>query len=94
MADELDALAGLENRVQQAVDLVRELRQDNQELRGKLESANSVRAEAEKAVAELAGLREELSRANAEIETLRKERRTVRSRVEKILEQIDALSAG
>jgi FtsZ-binding cell division protein ZapB len=94
MAEELDALAGLEERVQQAVAMVKELRRDNEELRGKLDASALASSEAEKAVAECASLREEISRVTGELESLRNERKTVRSRVERILEQIDALGAG
>jgi uncharacterized coiled-coil DUF342 family protein len=94
MPEELDALAGLEDRVQQAVGLVKQLRRDNEELTGKLAASAAASAEAKEAIADAANLRAELSRVNAEIESLRKERKTVRSRVERILEQIDALGAG
>ena len=94
MAEELDALAGLEERVLQAVGLVKELRSENAGLREKLDKAAAASASAEKAVAEVSGLRGELARVTGELEKLRGERVTVRSRVERILEQIDALSAG
>jgi FtsZ-binding cell division protein ZapB len=74
---ETDALHTLEQRVQQAVQLV-----------GKL------RKEKEAALQEAADARAESAKLSEELKTLHSERKQVRSRIEKLLGQIDQLSAG
>ena len=71
-----DALASLESRVQQAVQLVVRLRQEK-------DAALSLAAEA----------RAESGRLADELAALQTERKQVRGRIEKLLEQIDQLSA-
>lgn len=74
---ENDSLSSLEDRIQQAIDLVARLRQEKQSA---LEDAAHARADAE--------------RLGEEVRTLQTERKQVRSRIEKLLGQIDQLSAG
>jgi predicted nucleic acid-binding Zn-ribbon protein len=74
---EVDSLAGLEDRIQKAVELVRKLRQEK-----------------EAALQDTAVARAEAARLSDEVRALQAERRQVRQRIEKLLEQIDQLSAG
>ena len=74
---ESDSLASLEERIQQAIQLVAR-----------------VRREREAAIAEAASAKAEAARLAAEMKTLQTERKQVRARVEKLLGQIDQLSAG
>ena len=74
---ETDSLGSLEERVQQAIQLVARLRRER-----------------EAAVAEAASAKAEAARLAAELKTLHTERKQVRARVEKLLGQIDQLSAG
>ena len=74
---ESDSLHTLEQRIQQAVQLVVRLRNEK-----------------EKAIQEAADARAEVSRLSDELKTLQAERKQVRSRIEKLLGQIDQLSAG
>ena len=74
---ETDALSGLEERIQRAVQLVNRLREEK-------EAALQQAAEARAQAAEL----------SEEVKNLQAERRQVRTRIEKLLGQIDGLSAG
>jgi len=74
---ETDSLQALEQRIQQAVQLVVRLRQEK-----------------DAAVEEAAAARAEAARLSDELKTLHAERKQVRSRIEKLLGQIDQLSAG
>ena len=74
---ETDSLQALEQRIQQAVQLVVRLRQEK-----------------DAAVEEAAAARAETARLSDELKTLHAERKQVRSRIEKLLGQIDQLSAG
>lgn len=74
---EKDSLSSLEDRIQQAIDLVARLRQEKQ---AALDDAAEARADA--------------ARLGEEVRTLQAERKQVRSRIEKLLGQIDQLSAG
>ena len=74
---EADALSGLEERIQKAVQLVNRLRQEKEE-----------------AVAEAAEARAHAAKLGEELRSLQAERKQVRSRIEKLLGQIDELSAG
>ena len=73
---ESDSLHALEQRIQQAVQLVARLRQEKD---AALQAASEARAEA--------------ARLTDELKTLHSERKQVRSRIEKLLGQIDQLSA-
>ena len=74
---EADALSGLEERIQKAVQLVNRLRQEKEE-----------------ALAEAAEARAHAAKLGEELRSLQAERKQVRSRIEKLLGQIDELSAG
>jgi FtsZ-binding cell division protein ZapB len=74
---ETDSLGSLEERIQQAIQLVARLRREK-----------------EAAVAEAASAKAEAARLAGEMKTLQAERKQVRVRVEKLLGQIDQLSAG
>ena len=74
---ETDALSGLEERIQKAVQLVTRLREEKQA-----------------ALADAAEARAENARLAEELKNLQAERRQVRTRIEKLLGQIDGLSAG
>jgi FtsZ-binding cell division protein ZapB len=75
-AQETDSLSSLEERIQQAVQLVIRLRQEKDTA---LEQAADANAQA--------------ARLAEEVKTLQAERKQVRSRIEKLLGQIDQLSA-
>ena len=72
-----DSLQALEQRIQQAVQLVARLRQEK-----------------DAAVQEAAEARAEAARLSDDLKTLHAERKQVRARIEKLLGQIDQLSAG
>ncbi len=74
---ETDALSGLEDRIQKAVQLV-----------------NRLREEKEAALQEAADARAQAARLSEEVRSLQAERKQVRTRIEKLLGQIDELSAG
>lgn len=80
-AEETDSLASLEERIVRAVHLVTQLRQERDALQKSAEH-------------EVTELRSENERLRAELETLRSERKQVRTRIEKLLSQMDVLSAG
>ncbi len=89
--DETDALANLEERIVRAVEVVTRLRQDKEagekqllEVMGENESAGARNAE----------LQAENTRLGEELEALQTERKQVRGRIEKLLGQLDLLSAG
>jgi FtsZ-binding cell division protein ZapB len=77
LVSDRDSLDRLEERIQQAADVVSKLRRQ-------LDSA----------VQEAAEARVLAARMSEELETLRGERTAVRTRIEKLLAQMDALSAG
>jgi len=74
---EVDSLSSLEERIQQAVQWVAQLRLEKE---AAVEAAAEARAQAE--------------RLAREVKTLEAERKQVRARIEKLLGQIDQLSAG
>ena len=74
---ETDSLGSLEERIQQAIQLVVRLRHEK-----------------DAALAEAAGAKADATRLAAELKTLQAERKQVRTRIEKLLGQIDQLSAG
>ncbi len=88
---QVDSLANLEERIGRAVEMVVALRRENQDLGHRLEAMQSerdgARSETQTAVAQS----EKLSQ---EIEELRSERKQVRTRIEKLLGQMDLLSAS
>ncbi|HWB83969.1 MAG TPA: cell division protein ZapB [Bryobacteraceae bacterium] len=74
---ETDSLASLEERIQQAVQLVTRLRQERD---AAVEQTNQAKSDS--------------ARLAEEVKTLQAERKQVRTRIEKLLGQIDQLSAG
>ncbi len=75
----MESLEALESRIRKAVEIVGQLRAENESLRKELGEA---RGQGHKA-AELA----------SEVETLRAERESVRKRLEKLLDTIDQMNA-
>jgi len=86
---ETDALASLEDRILRAVELMGQLRQENDSLKEQLESRN---ADRDAAAAHVVELRAENEQLNAELQNLRVERNEVRARIEKLLGQLDLLN--
>ncbi len=82
--EETDSLASLEDRIVRAVQLVSQLRQER-------DAAQKQLASAEGAVADL---KAQNARLAEEVQTLQSERKQVRSRIEKLLGQMDLLSAS
>jgi FtsZ-binding cell division protein ZapB len=72
-----DALSGLEDRIQKAVQLVSRLRDEK-----------------DAALQEAADARAQAAKLSEEVKHLQAERKQVRTRIEKLLGQIDELSAG
>lgn len=96
--EDTDTLSGLEERILRAVDLVGKLKEENAELRSRLAAAESEArlAEAARADAEdaLASFKFDSSKAEKELEILQLERKQVKARIEKLLGQMDLLSAS
>jgi FtsZ-binding cell division protein ZapB len=72
-----DALSGLEDRIQKAVQLVSRLREEK-----------------DAALQDAADARAQVAKLSDEVKSLQTERKQVRTRIEKLLGQIDELSAG
>jgi FtsZ-binding cell division protein ZapB len=85
--DQLDSLSALEQRIQRAAETVAQLRRERQ---AALEDA----AEADSLRERVSELTRELETARAERDALRADKEIVRKRLEKIVEQIDALGAN
>jgi FtsZ-binding cell division protein ZapB len=81
--EETDSLSSLEERITRAVELVNTLRRQNESLAARLQDAE---AERDAAVLQTQKVAEEL-------DGLRSERKQVRTRIEKLLGQMDLLSA-
>ena len=96
--EDTDTLSGLEDRILRAVQLVGKLREENGELKERLAAAESeaslavaARNDAEEA---LAAFKANAGRAASELEVLQSERKQVKARIEKLLGQMDLLSAS
>jgi len=96
--EDTDTLTGLEERILRAVQLVGTLREENAELKARLaeaeaeaQLANAARDEAQEA---LAAFRANAGKAEKELELLQAERKQVKARIEKLLGQMDLLSAN
>jgi FtsZ-binding cell division protein ZapB len=96
--ESVDTLGNLEQRIQRAVELLTSLRGENHKLN---EQLSEVTMERDIALEELAGVRSQLSNSEAqasklseEAESLREERKQVKNRIEKLLGQMDLLSAS
>jgi uncharacterized coiled-coil DUF342 family protein len=82
-----DSLTTLEERIRSAAELVSRLRSEK-------DQALAAAAEVEPLHRRIAELTHELDLTRAERDNLRAERETVRRRVEKLLEQIDAMETA
>ena len=89
--DDADSLAGLEERIRQAVTLVSSLKQQKDAIAKELEAALTAR---EDALAEASEARALANRYAQELDALRSERRQVRTRLEKLKGQLDLLGEG
>jgi FtsZ-binding cell division protein ZapB len=96
--EDTDTLSGLEDRILRAVQLVNRLKEENAELKERLASAESeaslaaaARNDAEEA---LATFKANATAAEKELEVLQIERKQVKARIEKLLGQMDLLSAS
>lgn len=102
---ELDTLSSLEERITRAVQAITDLRSENRQLQDRLgatqaelDSTRAARDEAQGLSSEFqkenGELENKLRTANEELDQLRGERRQVRERIEKLLGQLDLLSAS
>lgn len=89
--DDAAFLVSLEERILRAVDLVGQLRKENASLESKLEEAAELQQSVE---ADLADARKENARLAKELDSMHAERKQVRTRIEKLLGQMDLLSAS
>ena len=100
-----DTLASLEDRINRAVQIITTLRADNEEKQRKLEkteedlsAARLERDEAQSMSAafekENTDLEQKIKDLTEELNTLRGERKQVKNRIEKLLSQLDLLSAS
>jgi chromosome segregation ATPase len=101
----IDTLASLEERINRAVQVITGLRSDNEQLQrklaaaeGDLSTARSERDEAQSMSAafekENTELEQKIKDLSEELNTLRGERKQVKTRIEKLLSQLDLLSAS
>jgi chromosome segregation ATPase len=102
---ELDTLSSLEERITRAVQAITDLRNENKQLQDRLRSTESeldstrtARDEAQALSSEFqrenGELEEKLRAANEDLNQLRGERKHVKDRIEKLLGQLDLLSAS
>ena len=89
-SEDTDSLASLEERIHRAVQLVSQLRQEKDTIQKLFEEAVSEKETGDKT---LIDLREQNKLLAEEINELKAERRQVRARIEKLLGQMDMLSA-
>jgi FtsZ-binding cell division protein ZapB len=87
---ELDSLSSLEERITRTVELVNSLRHERDELAQRVEGLEAERNAAQEDARASSGRADDLMR---ELEELRNERTQVRSRIEKLLGQMDVISA-
>ncbi len=96
--DGIDTLSSLEQRIQRAVELLTSLRDENKELGDQLASAKRERDEAQQEATEartgMAAAEARIQKLTDEVESLRGERKQVKTRIEKLLGQMDLLSAS
>ncbi|MEP7367394.1 MAG: hypothetical protein ABI972_29390 [Acidobacteriota bacterium] len=93
-AEQEDTLAGLEERIQRAVELVQSLRQDKGAVEKQLAAALKSLAEAQEVSVASTKNKAEITRLMLENESMRKERDNVRRRVERLLETIDNMGTA
>ena len=96
--EETDTLTGLEDRILRAVQLVGKLKEENAGLKERLAEAEAearlaaaARTDAEDA---LAAFKANAGKAEQELELLQTERKQIKTRIEKLLGQMDLLSAS
>jgi|SRR3954447_9950891 chromosome segregation ATPase len=105
VGENVDTLADLEERINRAVQVITQLRSDNDQLQGKLKKAQEdlvgLRSERDEALSyseefqkENGKLEEKIQRMTEELDTLREDRKQVKNRIEKLLGQLDLLSAS
>ncbi|HEY7211542.1 MAG TPA: cell division protein ZapB [Bryobacteraceae bacterium] len=101
----IDTLASLEERITRAVQAISTLRNENSRLQeqlkaaqeradaasGELEHAQALSAEFQK---ENSALEQKISQLSQEVDTMKGERKQVKTRIEKLLNQLDLLSAS
>ncbi len=103
--ESVDTLAGLEERINRAVQMISELRSDNEQLHAKLEKSqeeirtliterDETHLLAEEFQKESGALELKVQQLSEECEGLRDERKQVKNRIEKLLNQLDLLSAS
>lgn len=101
----IDNLANLEERITRAVQVITSLRNENGQLQQRVKAAEdnltAVRAELEETQAltteyqkENGELERKLSQLTQEVDHMRGERKQVKTRIEKLLDQLDLLSAS
>ena len=101
----IDSLAHLEEQITRAVQVITGLRNENSQLQqslkavqDELKSANGARSEFEARADQFEKERNELGQRvkhlSEELDDLRGERKQVRTRIEKLLSQLDLLSAS
>jgi len=88
--EETDSLTSLEERIVRAVQLVSQLRQEKESVQKQLDA---VLAEKEAVIQSATDLQAQLNGVSEELDTLKSERKQVRTRIEKLLGQMDLLSA-
>ena len=88
--EETDSLTSLEERIHRAVQLVSQLRQEKEGVQKQLDAAV---AEKEAVVLSASDLQTQLNAVAEELDSLKSERKQVRTRIEKLLGQMDLLSA-
>jgi chromosome segregation ATPase len=102
---QVDTLADLEERITRAIQAISTLRSDNSQLQDRLQSTQAelestrasrdeVQALSEEFQKENNDLNERLKQATDELEGLKDERKHVRTRIEKLLGQLDLVSAS
>lgn len=90
VSEDSDSLASLEERITRAVQLVTQLRREKEALEKQIVTIQSEKDAMEAQFSDLQSRNEAL---NDEVGGLRSERKQVRNRIEKLLGQIDLLSA-
>lgn len=101
----IDTLASLEERINRAVQVISNLRHENQQFQQRLKvaqeqviAAAAERDEAQAGAAsferEKSDLEQKVQRLSSELDVLRGERKQVKVRIEKLLSQLDLLSAS
>lgn len=96
--EDTDTLSGLEERILRAVELVGKLKDENAVLKERLaaaeEDARLAKAARSEVEATLADYKLNAGKAEKELEILQTERKQVKARIEKLLGQMDLLSAN